>query len=254
MADHHDAVAGRHAAHGDEADDGGDADVVDEPPGQRETAHERERDVQHDLQGQRQAAEVAEEQNGHREQHEDEVKGDALRRGLLRLEFAFKTEEIAFRQTHLLTHGAFPLVHEAFEITHPSVGRDDDAPLGVLAVDDIRPLAFADVRDEPQGNALATISLDEQLADLFRRITPAFRQAQHQIDRALALAQFRDGFAAEQRRDLFIECSRLPPVCDGALTVYFNLNLRDRHLRLQVHIGQSGDCFGDVPHLLAFFP
>jgi hypothetical protein len=50
VAHHHDAVAGGDAADGDEADEGGDADVVDEQPGEGEAAHERERDVEHDLQ------------------------------------------------------------------------------------------------------------------------------------------------------------------------------------------------------------
>lgn len=45
VRDHHDAVAGGDSADGDEADEGGDADVIDEQPGEGESTHECQWDV-----------------------------------------------------------------------------------------------------------------------------------------------------------------------------------------------------------------
>jgi len=78
MGNHHDAVPCRDPPDGNEAYQGGDGDVIDHAPCQGEAAHEREGDVQHDLQSERHAAEIAEQQQQHHGHDETEEKENAL--------------------------------------------------------------------------------------------------------------------------------------------------------------------------------
>ncbi len=93
----HDIVSRRHAAHRDEADEGGDADVVELPPGEGERTGQRQRDAEHDLEREAEAAEVGmEENNDHHHDHRAED-GDAPGGVALGLELAFVGHEIALR-------------------------------------------------------------------------------------------------------------------------------------------------------------
>ena len=58
VGNHHDAVSRSHATHGDEADKGGDADVVQLEIGENQPAHDCERDVDQHLKRERRALEI----------------------------------------------------------------------------------------------------------------------------------------------------------------------------------------------------
>ena len=95
MRNHHDAVARGDAAHGDETDERGDADVVDLEPRVDEAADERERDAEHDLQRERPALKVAVEKKQNDGEDGGAEENDALGGILLGAELALVGDEVA---------------------------------------------------------------------------------------------------------------------------------------------------------------
>ena len=252
VRDHHDAVARGDTGDGDEADEGGDGDVVDELPRQREAAHECERDIQQHLCGERGAAEVAEQQNGDDDEDERGKNRDAARGFLLRFEFALEAGVVARRELHLLAHFVLQPRDERLEIAFAGVRADDDAPLRVLAVDDVRAFALADIGDEAQRHALAVAGFDEEVAELLRGVAPLGREAQEQVHRALAFAEFSEDFAAEQRGELFVDRAGLHAVGFRAVAVHHDAELGNGHLLFEENVGEAGDALCDLFNLRAF--
>jgi hypothetical protein len=183
VADEHDAVSSRDTGDGDEADEGGDADVVQLEVGEDEAADEGERDVAEHLEGEERRAEVAVEQEGDDGQDDEREDGDALRGLLLRLELALEGDEVAFGHLHFRGHFIPHAGDEVGHVLHGGLDGEGEAALRVFAEDDVRPFGLAHVGDEGKRDALAFTGLDGQLGDLVRRIAPLDGQAGDEASR-----------------------------------------------------------------------
>ena len=82
---------------------------------------------------------------------------------------------------------------------------DGETALAVFAEDDVGAFGLADIGDEGERNAATLVGLDGELGEFLGRVAPEEWESDDEIDGALALAEFGDGFAADEGAELVVE-------------------------------------------------
>jgi hypothetical protein len=172
-------------------------------------------------------AEEGEEEEGDDDEDAGGEEGDAAGGVLLGLEFAFVADEVLIGDGDMFGDLSLQFEDEGLEVPLGGVDADDKSAGGIFSLNDVGTAGFPDIGDEAKGDALAGGGVDVHVAEAIGGFTPFFREAEDEVDGALAFVEFADDFAADEGGELSIEFAGSDAISEGALAVDFDAELRD---------------------------
>ncbi len=173
--------------------------------------------------------------------------------GLQLLELAAPTGPVACGNSHLVRDGGSGIRHEATQVPIAHIGTDDHQALAVFSADLIRPQHRFQARHIGQGNELDAAfhrwQWNGQPRQHRRIAAQGFREADHQIEAAIALEERAGLASAERRGNHILDVADIEAVACGSLTIDLHTQQRQPTGLLHLHLGSAGDLLqhpGDV--------
>ena len=188
VGNHHDSVAGGDAGEGDEADHRGDGDgAVGEKPDADYGSNEGEGNIQHDLEGEIDAAKLEIKDKEHpgeacQPKEQEEARGTGLA-----FELPAVGNEIAGGKLDRGGDFLACLLDGSDEVASGDIGGDISPALAVLTVHHVRPHRLLHIGHKPERHDAAIQGIDGDLADRFDIAPRGVWEAEGDIVGALAL-------------------------------------------------------------------